>query len=136
MKKPGFVLIILLGVSLILSACGSAGGASTNLNIIMTDFKFEPVQNTIPAGKEITLKLTNDGAVLHEYVIMKLGQTVGEKFGPEDEENIYWEAEVDTGETATVTFTAPSEPGEYEIVCGTEGHLEAGMVGKLFVVAE
>ena len=63
MKKPGFVLIILLGVSLILSACGSAGGASTNLNIIMTDFKFEPVQNTIPAGKEITLKLTNDGAV-------------------------------------------------------------------------
>ena len=135
MKKYPYVLVILLCLSLILTACGGSG-ASTKLNITMTDFKYEPMENTIAAGKEITLKLANDGAVLHEYVIMNLGQTAGDKFGPEDEGNIYWEVEVDPGKTVTVTFTAPSEPGTYEIVCGTEGHLEAGMKGTLTVVSQ
>ncbi|MEW6241817.1 MAG: plastocyanin/azurin family copper-binding protein, partial [Chloroflexota bacterium] len=77
----------------------------------------------------------NSGAVVHEFVIMKLGTTVGEDFGDEDEENIYWEVEVGPGESATATFTAPGEPGEYQLVCGTAGHFIAGMVGSLTVVA-
>ena len=66
---------------------------------------------------------------------LKLGQTAGEKFGDEDEENIYWEVEVQPGQSSTATFTAPTEPGEYSVTCGIEGHLEAGMNGKLTVVA-
>ena len=134
MKKSLFVLSALLILSMILTACGSSG-PSTKLNINMTEFKYDPMDNTVPAGKEITLKLKNDGAVLHEYVIMKQGLSAGEDFGPEDEDNIYWEVEVDPGQSTTATFTAPSEPGDYEIVCGTEGHLVAGMKGKLTVVA-
>ena len=126
---PAFLLVL----AVILSACG--GGSRTKLNITMTDFKYDPVENTIAAGKEITLTIKNEGAVLHEYVIMNLGQTAGETFGDEDEGNIYWEVEVDPGQSKTVTFTAPSEAGEYEIVCGTEGHLAAGMKGTLTVVA-
>jgi uncharacterized cupredoxin-like copper-binding protein len=64
---------------------------------------------------------------------MKLGMTVGDTFGDEDEANIYWEVEAQPGETKTETFTAPTEPGVYELVCGTQGHLEAGMVGTLTV---
>jgi uncharacterized cupredoxin-like copper-binding protein len=101
----------------------------------MTDFKYEPADATVPAGKEITLNLKNEGNVVHEYVIMKLGQSAGEKFGPEDEDNIYWEVELDPGKSVSVTFTAPTEPGTYEVVCGTEGHLEAGMKGSLTVVS-
>ena len=97
---------------------------------------FEPSEYAIPVGQEITLELSNNGAVEHEFVIMKFGTSVGDDFGDEDEDNIYWEAELEPGESGTFTFTAPSEPGEYQIVCGTEGHYVAGMVGSLVVVTE
>jgi len=130
MKKIFLVLIVL---SLSLSACGK-GGANTKLNITMKEFAYDPMDNQVKAGADITLKIKNEGAVIHEYVIMKEGLSAGNEFGPEDEENIYWEVEVEPGESKTVTFTAPSNPGYYEIVCGTEGHLAAGMRGILTVV--
>jgi len=134
MKKlvPALVMLVILALSL--SSCGASGPA-TKLKITMTDFKYDPNANTVAGGKEITLSLKNEGAVLHEYVIMKHGLSAGDDFGPEDEENIYWEVEVDPGTSKTVTFTAPSDLGDYEIVCGTEGHLVAGMKGTLTVVA-
>ncbi len=132
MKKFTFLLIAVLLGSLVLSACG-ASGPSTNLKVELTDFHFVPDKFVVPAGQEITLNLKNSGAVVHEYVIMKSGQTVGDDFGPEDEENIYWEVEVDPGASKTVTFTAPADSGEYQLVCGTEGHFKAGMVGTLTV---
>jgi len=128
------ILFVLLGLTLFLSACG-AGGPTTTINITMTDFMFEPKEFTVPAGREITVNATNNGAVLHEFVIFKFGTDAGEKFGDEDEENIFWEVEVGPGQSSTVTFTAPTEPGEYSVTCGIEGHLEAGMNGKLTVVA-
>ena len=128
------VLSVLLGLTLFLAACGAAG-PSTTINVTMTDFHFEPSQFTVPAGEEITVNATNNGAVVHEFVIFKLGTDAGAKFGDEDEENIYWEVEVGPGDKSTTTFTAPSDPGEYFLTCGIEGHLEAGMNGKLIVVA-
>ena len=65
---------------------------------------------------------------------MKYGLNVGDKFGPEDEGNIYWEVELESGKSDTVTFTAPTETGEYQVVCGTEGHVEKGMIGQLIVI--
>jgi plastocyanin len=129
------LLIVALVLSLVLTACGGGSGPSTNIKVEFTDFHFTPDTWTIPAGEEVTIAVTNAGAVVHEFVIMKLGTTVGDDFGDEDEENIYWEVEAQAGESLTVTFTAPSEPGEYQIVCGTEGHFVAGMVGSLTVVA-
>jgi uncharacterized cupredoxin-like copper-binding protein len=133
MKNILFV-VVLLCLSFVLSACGG-GGASTNIDVTFTDFHFIPDSFTIPAGQMITINAKNNGAVVHEFVIMKLGETAGDKFGDEDEGNIFWEVEVGPGSSKTETFTAPTEPGEYQIVCGTPGHLEAGMVGKLKVVA-
>ncbi len=101
----------------------------------MVDYQYEPNEIDIPAGQQITLNLTNNGAVHHEFVIMKLGTTVGESFGDEDEENIYWEQEVEPGQQMSVAFTAPSEPGVYQFVCGIEGHYTAGMKGTIRVVA-
>ena len=128
---PASVIFIL---TLVLSACG-AGGPSTTIKVTMTDFHFEPMDFTIPAGQEITVNATNNGAVEHEFVIFNLGTNAGDKFGDEDEDNIFWEVEVMPGQSTTETFTAPSEPGEYYITCGIEGHLEAGMNAKLTVVA-
>lgn len=133
MKKYMLPLVVLLSV-LVLAACG-APAPSTTLDLEMSEFIFEPAEVVVPAGQEVTLNVSNAGAVEHEFVIMKLGTTVGADFGDEDEENIYWEVEVLAGDSTTVTFTAPSEPGEYQIVCGIEGHFVAGMVGSMTVVA-
>jgi uncharacterized cupredoxin-like copper-binding protein len=101
----------------------------------MTDFAYTPSTYLVPASKEITLALQNDGAVAHEFIIMKYGTDVGTDFGPEDKRNIYWQIELVAGEGGSYTFTAPSQPGDYQVVCGISGHFMAGMVGKLTVVA-
>ena len=135
MKKNLLLAVFTLGFLLALSACG-ASGPTTNLKVDMVEFMFEPSEYAIPAEQEITLELSNNGAVEHEFVIMKFGTSVGNDFDEDDGGNIYWEAELKPGESGTFNFTAPSEPGEYQIVCGTEGHYVAGMVGSLTVVSE
>jgi plastocyanin len=131
MKRLLFVATV---CAILLAACGG-GGSSTTINVTLTDFQFTPAEFTIPAGKEIAVKAVNNGAVVHEFVIFKYGTDAGPTFGEEDEENIYWEVEVNPGQSANTSFTAPLEPGEYYLVCGTEGHMTAGMVGKVVVVA-
>jgi uncharacterized cupredoxin-like copper-binding protein len=130
------LLVLSLVLAFVLVSCGGGAKASNTIDVTMTDFSFTPMEFTVQAGDEITVNATNNGAVLHEFVIFNLGQTAGEKFGDEDEANIFWEVEVEPAQSTTMTFTAPTEPGEYYVTCGIEGHLEAGMVGKLIVVAD
>lgn len=130
MKKRILFLLLAVSLPLVLTACG---GGNT-INVIMTDFAYSPKTWTVPAGAEITLKVTNNGAAVHEFAIMKLGTSVIPPFGDKDEGNIYWELDdLEAGTTKTVTFTAPSEPGTYQVICGLEGHLEKGMAGTLVV---
>lgn len=127
--------ILMLTISLILSACGgSPAKPSTKLDVTMTDFQFSPNQFTVPAGQEITLDAANNGAVVHNFVIMKKGQTAGTEFTDEDIPNVYWQVEIQPGGSTNTSFTAPTDPGEYEVVCKTPGHLQAGMTAKLVVV--
>ena len=131
------IIIVFMAVllSLVLTSCGG-GGPTTTINVTMTDFQFTPNQFTVPAGQEITLKVTNTGAVVHNFIIMKLGTTAGATYEDDDDANVYWEErDIQPGGDFSVTFTAPTEPGEYEVVCRTEGHIASGMVGKLIVVA-
>jgi uncharacterized cupredoxin-like copper-binding protein len=133
MKRITFLAVFVICFALLLFSCSSQG-YSTNLNISMADFSYTPKDLTIPAGKEITLSAKNDGKVKHEFVIMKKGTKVTAPFDDDDEPNVYWEVEVEPGESKTVTFTAPPDDGEYVVVCGTPGHFEAGMEAKLVVV--
>ena len=135
MKKYFMVALVMFSLLLLTAACGG-GGPSTSLRIDMTDFMYNPADTVVPAGEEITLELVNNGAVAHNFIIMNLGTEVDDNFGDEDEANMYWKAELGPGEIETFTFTAPGEPGEYQIVCGVEGHYLAGMVGSLTVVSE
>jgi uncharacterized cupredoxin-like copper-binding protein len=131
MKRYLIVMAVLL--SLTLASCGG-GGPSTNIDVTMTDFQFQPNQFTVPAGQEISFRSSNNGAVVHNFVIMKLGTTAGDFFDEEDVPNVYWEVELLPGASVETSFTAPSEPGEYEVVCRTEGHIVSGMTAKLTVV--
>lgn len=131
MKKK--VLFILLMTTLVLSACGQ-NKPSTEIHVDMADFAFTPSQYIVPAGQEITLYVQHDGIVEHDFIIMKYGTEVGGHFNEEDQPNIFWQIKVQPSEAETVTLTAPSQPGTYQIVCGMAGHVEAGMVGTLDVV--
>lgn len=136
--KKYVAFFILLSFTIVLAACGGGGStASTTINVTMTDFQFTPNSFTVPAGQQITLTATNNGAVDHSFVIMKQGGELTSSFTSEDQANVYWEeAVIPVGQTTTYTFTAPSEPGTYQVVCAVEGHFEAGMVAKLIVVGE
>lgn len=133
MRQKLLILVMLLLP--VLAACGGGNSAKTNYSVTLTDFAYTPNQLTVPAGQEITLDAANTGAVIHNFIIMNLGTSAGTEYTAEDDANVYWKLEVPAGGSTTTTFTAPSEPGEYEIVCSTPGHLQAGMMGKLVVVA-
>ncbi|WP_298817649.1 cupredoxin domain-containing protein [Chloroflexus sp.] len=134
MRKIWLLLIVIALMVVPLTACSRRPTPVTEIDMVLTDYVFEPKEMIIPPGQTITLNITNKGAVVHEFVIMKYGTTIGESFGDEDEENIYWEVEVEPGQTMTVTFTSPEQPGQYQFVCGIEGHYTAGMAGTLQVV--
>jgi uncharacterized cupredoxin-like copper-binding protein len=123
---------ILLLASLMLAACG--GPRTAELTVDMQEFTFEPAQVSVPANAQVTLNLSNSGALEHEFVIMNLGEEVAP---PVDEaaleEIVFWEHELEPGESETLEFQAPSEPGTYQVICGIAGHLEQGMEGSLTV---
>ena len=131
MKKWIYLLIVL--VALALSAC-QPSGPSTKLKVEMTDFAFTPDHFTVPAGKEITVNIAHHGIVVHEFIIMKPGTNAGEHFDEEDLPNVYQSVEVPPGHSQSFSFTAPAEPGEYQVVCGIAGHIESGMTATLTVI--
>lgn len=133
MKKITLLTVFAISIALLISSCGGPG-YTTNLSVSMADFSYTPKELKIPAGKEITLTAKNDGKVQHEFVIMKKGTKVTTPFDDDDEPNVYWEIEVEPGQSKTETFTAPPDSGDYEIVCGTPGHFEAGMEASMAVV--
>ncbi len=127
------ISILGLLLSVILTACG--GGPSKSIRVVMTDFAFTPNSFTVPAGETISAQFTNNGAATHSFIIMKAGYKVQGHFTDADKANVYWEEPtVAPGESKKATFDAPSEPGEYQIVCGVPAHFESGMVATLVVV--
>lgn len=129
MKK--FLVGVMFILALTLTACGSN---KVTLNVTTTDTGYDSPTYTVPAGQEVTLKMTNNGVLEHEFAILKKGEHVTPPFGAKDEDKILWELDaVAGGTTKSDTFTAPTEPGEYDIICGVPGHIELGMTATLIV---
>ena len=118
---------------------------TTELSVIGTDqLEFEPDAFAVPAGAEVTVEFTSEGAVEHDLVIEGAGMAgmVGEEghgdHGEEDhvmDEGDLHVAHADAGETVTATFMI-DEAGTYEVYCSVVGHREAGMIAELTVVEE
>jgi uncharacterized cupredoxin-like copper-binding protein len=129
------LLALSLIFAFVLASCGGSG-TSTTINVTMVDFQFTPNAFTVPAGQEITLNILNNGAVVHNFIIMKLDKTVGDAFDEADQPNVFWEEiDIQPGGDFSVTFIAPTEPGDYQIICRTQGHIASGMTGTLTVVS-
>lgn len=121
--------LLIVGVLTVgLAACGGNGettdppangngDAPSEVSVTGTDdLKFEPTSLTAAAGT-ITVTLTSQDAVEHDFVIEEIG----------DVEVVYSAA----GETNSGTVDL--EPGTYTFYCSIPGHRTAGMVGTLTV---
>ena len=139
MRKFLTIVLLTVSLSLLVTACGSNAPAapSTSIKVTIGDFYFSPHTFTVPVGQLISITAVNNGGHVHTLSIMQKGITVEHWSDATDKPNIYWAmgAIAAVGGTKTSSFTAPSEPGDYQIVCENAGHIEAGMVAKLIVVA-
>jgi uncharacterized cupredoxin-like copper-binding protein len=131
MNRKLIVFLVMIAVGL-LSACGTSG-PSTRISFTMTDFAFNPNGFMVPAGEEITLHVTHNGTMEHNFIIMKYATDAGDMFDEADKVNVFWEVALQPGDSETVVFTAPEQPGTYQVICGMPGHLQSGMIGKLIV---
>jgi uncharacterized cupredoxin-like copper-binding protein len=117
-------------MGMLLAACGPKQVA---IAATMSEFQYQPPNWEVPANAQVTLTLTNDGTVIHTWTLMEAGYTVTPPFTKDDNQHVLQAFQVDVDQVQTFTFSAPSQPGTYEIVCAEPGHLEAGMKGTLTV---
>lgn len=98
----------------------------------------------------IRITLTNNGDVLHNVVLIRPGSidTVGAQveamakvpnaeersYLPPTPDILFWMKLVELGQTGTLTFYAPPQPGDYPYLCTFPGHWQT-MRGVLHVVA-
>jgi len=95
------------------TAAATAAASGDVVSVVATDFAFDPIDITLPAGEEVTLRLNNAGATFHNFEIADVVLV-----------------EADTGEVSEVTFTVPDEPGEeLRFICNIPGHADLGMAG-------
>jgi uncharacterized cupredoxin-like copper-binding protein len=96
-------------------AVASDGGA-TEVAVKAVDLAFEPSELAIPANTDVTVTITNDGVLEHDFAVDDLGVASDA---------------IMAGDTTTVTINAA--PGTYEFHCTVPGHAEAGMTGTITV---
>ena len=108
----------------------------------------------VQPGEQIRIRLTTRSqlpasAMAHNWILMateadvtayvnKAVQAKDQDYmPPELSDQVLFHTElVAGGETTELTFTAPSEPGDYEYICSFPGHYAAGMKGVLTVKEE
>ena len=115
-------------------AAAEQPASSHALTIHMTEFAFDPKDTVAKAGK-VRITAPNDGAVVHELVLLKTDEdpaALPKKGDAVDESSSVGEiADVEPGSTKKATFKLA--PGKYAIVCALPGHYEGGMYGSLTV---
>lgn len=136
----------------------SEDGSSDESSEAVTEITIQPVGNqmeyeqtefTVPAGEEISLTFENTAtspAMEHNVVILtsnddevvnRVGQAgaaaADNEYIPDDEAVLAATGLASPGETVSMTFTAPSEPGTYRYICTYPGHYTV-MQGTMTVV--
>lgn len=113
--------------------------------------KFSMTEFTVSAGSEVEIVFQNVGqlpkeAMGHNLLILtqqtdpiafanaSAGHPQNDYVAPELEDQVIAGTPIlGPGESETLTFTAPEEPGEYPFICSFPGHAAAGMRGVMRV---
>jgi uncharacterized cupredoxin-like copper-binding protein len=122
---------------------GIAGNAKANIRTIeigMTDaMRFSPDRLEVRQGETVRLVIKNSGAMMHEFVLGtkkeldEHGALMVKFPGMEhDEPNM---AHVAPGKRGEIVWSF-NRAGDFDFACLIAGHYQAGMVGKIKVVAK
>ncbi len=101
--------------------------------------RFSPEKIDVTQGETLKFVLTNDGRVLHEFVIgtkKHLDEPAAQMAKvPNMEHEEPDMAHVKRGQTGSVIWTF-NNAGSFDFACLIAGHYQAGMVGKINVAAK
>jgi azurin len=155
--------VYLLVLAIVVSASGAAaqskapslgplkGPTRTVIISAGDDMKFIPTEITAKPGEVIKVRLLAIGkmpgaTMRHNFVLLKAGsnqidfveaaaKTPATDYIPASMKSmIVAETKlIENGQSAEVTFTVPSKPGNYPYFCTFPGHMAAGARGKLIV---
>lgn len=133
MRKDRAARITLIGLALVLAACGSstASPSGTTITGTLTEFKIELSATSAPAGP-VTFNVTNNGTIVHEFVILKTDTLakdlplVADAVVENDFSPVGEVAETNAGDSGT--FSATLAAGHYAIICNIPGHVAQLMV--------
>ena len=127
---------LLLGLAFLLGACGGNSGSTTTtaavapqeVHITMGEMYVKSNITTFKVGQPYKLVVTNEGKVLHEFVIAPTRKP-GEAHEDLDKVALVHKDDVGSGQSITIDFTfkqaAPA--GTLEMECSYPGHYEKGM---------
>jgi uncharacterized cupredoxin-like copper-binding protein len=123
-RSPRYTAAVLAAGSLLLGACGGGGGGASggdepkgpaDITVTAKEFRFDPAELTIDAGKPVVVAVQNIGSIPHDL-------TVKDKF----------KLTVANDRTGQKTLMV-AKAGSYEFYCSLPGHKSAGMHGTLTV---
>ena len=118
---------------------GDAKAAKRTLVIRMSDaMRFTPDRLVVKQGETVRLVVRNEGAQLHEFVLgtkkeLDEHAALMAKF-PTMEHSEPYMAHVRPGKTGEIVWNF-NRAGDFDFACLIPGHTQAGMVGKVSVVA-
>jgi uncharacterized cupredoxin-like copper-binding protein len=123
----------------LIAGCGGSGGTTTtqgvagpqSVTVTLEDYFFAPESVMVTAGATVNVTGDNPSGTDHTWTVLTAGDEVSTAVGL-PQERILFEVHGTPGSSAVGSFVAP-EPGIYQIICTTSGHVELGMTGTLVV---
>ena len=118
---------------------GDAKSAKREITLTMDDsMRFTPNVITVKQGETVRFVIKNQGKQLHEMVIgtkkeLDAHAALMVKFPTMEHDEPYM-AHVSNGKSQSLVWTF-NRAGDFEFACLIAGHYQAGMVGKISVVA-
>ncbi|MEX0994697.1 MAG: plastocyanin/azurin family copper-binding protein [Balneolaceae bacterium] len=95
---------------------------------------FKTISNMPPAAMQHNIAILKSDADVDAFANASMMARDNEFIAPEMEDQLIAHTEmIGGGETSTIEFTVPEEPGEYLYICTFPGHYQAGMKGVLIV---
>ena len=118
---------------------GDAKAVRRSVEFSMSDaMRFTPERLEVKQGETVRLVIRNDGRQLHEFVLGTKAEldehaALMVKFPAMEHDEPYM-AHVAAGKTGEIIWTF-NRPGDFDFACLIAGHYQAGMVGKIKVLA-
>lgn len=90
--------------------------------------------NMPPAAMSHNIAIVDQEVNVEEFVLASMAEPDNEYLAPSYEDQVIAATDmIGDGETSTIEFTVPQNPGDYKYVCTFPGHYFGGMKGVLRV---